>query len=74
MFKTRFGTHFEARYFKGDAYITVWCMGREIDVINISHIDAPTLTRKQFIDEVADSRAYIEDAYDIRDILMIPVG
>lgn len=73
MFKTRFGTHFEARYSKGDAYIAVWCKGREIDVINLSHIESPTLSYDQFIEEVADSKAYITEAYDMADILRLPV-
>lgn len=73
MFTKHFG-RFVATYSKGDAYITVHAFGREIDVINISHIDTPTLTRKQFLDEVSDSAKYIDEAYATEDILMLPVG
>ena len=73
MFTKHFG-RFVATYSKGDAYITVHAFGREIDVINISHIDAPTLTHKQFLAEVADSADYINSAYATEDILMLPVG
>lgn len=73
MFTKHFG-RFTATYSKGDAYITVHAFGREIDVINISHIDGPTLTRKQFLDEVADSAAFIDSAHATEDILMLPLG
>ena len=62
---------FTARYSTGDAYITVHAMGIEVDVINISHIEAPTITRKQFLDEVEDSKDFIVSAYNIADIRML---
>lgn len=74
MLTANFGSIFQARYSKGDAYITVWALGREIDVINISHIEGDTLTREQFRAEVADSKDYIIGAYDVRDILMQPAS
>lgn len=73
MFTKHFG-RFVATYSKGDAYITVHAFGREIDVINISHVDAPNLTRYQFNREVADSAKYIDGAYATEDILMVPLG
>lgn len=73
MFTKHFG-RFVATYTKGDAYITVHAFGREVDVINISHIDSPTITRKQFLAEVADSVKYIDSAYATEDILMLPLG
>lgn len=69
-YSKKFGI-FTARYSSGDAYITVYAMGIEVDVINISHIDAPTITRKQFLAEVEDSKDYIVSAYDIADIRML---
>ena len=73
MFKKHFG-RFVATYSKGDTYITVHAYGREVDVINISHIDSPTLTREQFLNEVADNAAYIDGAYATEDILMLPIS
>lgn len=69
-----FAKRFTARYTTGDAYITVYAFGREIDVINISHYDTPTITRAEFLAEVADSSAYIDSAYATEDILMLPIG
>lgn len=69
----KFG-RFTATYETGDSYITVWAFGREVDVINISHLDGNTITRKQFVAEVRDSEAYIDSAYSTEDILMIPLG
>ena len=62
---------FTARYSTGDAYIAVHALGIEVDVLNISHIDGSTITRKQFLEEVKDSRDYIVSAYNVTDIRML---
>lgn len=71
-FSKSFASRFTAKYATGDAYITVFAYGREIDVINISHYDTD-LTRSQFLHEVADSAAYIDSAHATEDILMLPI-
>ena len=70
MFRKSFGP-FTATYRKGDSYINVSAMGVDIDVINIAHLPGPTITRAQFLAEVEDSKDYILNAYDMRDIAML---
>lgn len=69
-FTKQFGI-FTAKYTSGSTYINVFAMGVEVDVINISHIEGPTITRKQFLEEVKDSKDYIVSAYSIDDIRML---
>lgn len=72
-FTKSFAGRFTAKYATGDAYITVFAYGREIDVINLSHYDTD-LTRTQFLHEVADSAEYINEAYATEDILSLPLA